>query len=157
MAARGARAAGSEGGAFGLSRPASNPDLHQALLGGLRDLGYVEGQNLAIDYRFMLGQAKRYDELAAELAGLAPDATVVVGTPKRASASRSSGAWMMTISTSSPAAKLSGRVQRGRVLSKAVDVEYWTSGIMKWATRHDGYAATREEGMAAFVKSWRRE
>ena len=40
---------------LGYLGPASNPDLQQALLGGLRDLGYVEGENLAIEYRFMLG------------------------------------------------------------------------------------------------------
>jgi putative tryptophan/tyrosine transport system substrate-binding protein len=73
---------------LGYLAPASNPDLQQALLGGLRDLGYVEGQNLAIEYRFMLGQAKSYDELAAELAGLAPDAIVVVGTPPALAAKR---------------------------------------------------------------------
>ena len=49
---------------LGYLAPASNPDLQQALLGGLRGLGYVEGQNLAIEYRFMLGQSKTYDELA---------------------------------------------------------------------------------------------
>jgi putative tryptophan/tyrosine transport system substrate-binding protein len=68
--------------------PAFNPDLRQALLGGLRDLGYVEGQNLATEYRFMLGQSKTYDELAAELARLAPDAIVVVGTPPALAAKR---------------------------------------------------------------------
>jgi putative ABC transport system substrate-binding protein len=73
---------------LGYLAPASNPDLQQALLGGLRDLGYVEGQNLSIEYRFMLGQAKSYDELAAELAGLAPDAIVVVGTPPALAAKR---------------------------------------------------------------------
>src|SRR5262244_1477820 len=73
---------------LGYLAPASNPDLQQALLGWLRDLGYVEGQNLAIEYRFMLGQAKTYDELAAELAGLAPDAIVVVGTPPALAAKR---------------------------------------------------------------------
>src|SRR5262250_1389987 len=73
---------------LGYLAPASNPDLQQALLGGLRDLGYVEGQNLAIEHRFMLGQAKSYDELAAELAGLAPDAIVVVGTPPALAAKR---------------------------------------------------------------------
>jgi putative tryptophan/tyrosine transport system substrate-binding protein len=87
VATCGARAAGSEGGPFGLSRP-RNPDLQQALLGGLRDLGYVEGQNLAIQYRFMLGQSKSYDELAAELARSAPDAMVVVGTPPALAAKR---------------------------------------------------------------------
>jgi putative tryptophan/tyrosine transport system substrate-binding protein len=73
---------------LGYLAPASNPDLEQALLGGFRDLGYVEGQNLAIEYRFMLGQAKSYDELAAELAGFAPDAIVVVGTPPALAAKR---------------------------------------------------------------------
>jgi putative ABC transport system substrate-binding protein len=73
---------------LGYLAPASNPDLQQALLGGLRDLGYVEGQNLAIEYRFMLGQSKTYDELAAELSNLAPDAIVVVGTPPALAAKR---------------------------------------------------------------------
>ena len=73
---------------LGYLAPASNPDLQQALLGGLRDLGYVEGHNLAIEYRLMLGQSKTYDELAAELARLAPDAIVVVGTPPALAAKR---------------------------------------------------------------------
>jgi len=73
---------------LGYLAPASNPDLQQALLGGLRDLGYVEGQNLAIEYRFMLGQSKSYDELAAELVRSAPDALVVVGTPPAVAAKR---------------------------------------------------------------------
>jgi putative tryptophan/tyrosine transport system substrate-binding protein len=73
---------------LGYLAPASNPDLQQSLLGGLRDLGYVEGQNLAIEYRFMLGQSKSYDELAAELARSAPDAMVVVGTPPALAAKR---------------------------------------------------------------------
>lgn len=73
---------------LGYLGPASNPDLQQALLGGLRDLGYVEGENLAIEYRFMLGQTKSYDELAAELSGLTPDAIVVVGTPPALAAKR---------------------------------------------------------------------
>src|SRR5262249_11987779 len=62
---------------LGYLAPASNPELQQALLGGLRDLCYVEGHNLAIEYRLMLGQSKTYDELAAQLARLVPDAIVV--------------------------------------------------------------------------------
>src|SRR3954468_11818128 len=73
---------------LGYLAPASNPELQQALLGGLRDLGYVEGQNLSIEYRFMLGQSKTYDELAAELARVAPDVIVVVGTPPALAAKR---------------------------------------------------------------------
>jgi putative tryptophan/tyrosine transport system substrate-binding protein len=73
---------------LGYLAPAANPDLQQALLGRLRDLGYIEDQNLAIEYRFMLGQSKTYDELATELARLAPDAIVVVGTPPALAAKR---------------------------------------------------------------------
>jgi putative ABC transport system substrate-binding protein len=57
---------------LGYLAPASEVHLIQALRGGLRDLGYVEGQNLAIEYRFAQGQSKTYDELAAELVRLRP-------------------------------------------------------------------------------------
>ena len=40
------------GARLGYLAPASNPDLQQVLFDRLRDLGYVEGQNLAIEYRF---------------------------------------------------------------------------------------------------------
>jgi putative ABC transport system substrate-binding protein len=66
---------------LGYLAPARLPNLIEALLGGLRDLGYVEGQNLAIDYRFALGQTKSYDELAQELVSLNPAAIVLTGTP----------------------------------------------------------------------------
>ena len=52
---------------LGYLAPARLPNLIDALLAGLRDLGYVEGQNLTIEYRFALGQTKSYDELAQEL------------------------------------------------------------------------------------------
>jgi putative ABC transport system substrate-binding protein len=73
---------------LGYLSPAPNYDLQQVLLGALREFGYVEGQNLAIEYRFMLDQSKTYDELAAELARLTPDAIIVVGTPPALAAKR---------------------------------------------------------------------
>ena len=73
---------------LGYLAPASIHHLIEALRGGLRDLGYIEGQNLAIEYRFALGQSKTYDELAAELVRLAPHAIVVVGTPPALAAKR---------------------------------------------------------------------
>src|SRR5918912_844420 len=41
------------------------PHLLEALHEGLRERGYVEGQNLTIEYRFEEGQPRSLDELAA--------------------------------------------------------------------------------------------
>jgi putative ABC transport system substrate-binding protein len=48
----------------------------QALRQRLRELGYVEGQNLVIDWRYQLGGSNRLPALAAELARLEPDVIV---------------------------------------------------------------------------------
>ena len=60
------------------SRNAANLD---ALRKGLRDLGYVEGRNLIIEYRSADGRAERFPELAAELVRLKVDLVVTRGTP----------------------------------------------------------------------------
>jgi len=66
---------------LGYLAPARLANLIEALQAGLREFGYVEGQNLTIEYRFALGQSKSYDELAQELVRLNPDAIVLTGTP----------------------------------------------------------------------------
>jgi putative tryptophan/tyrosine transport system substrate-binding protein len=48
---------------------------------GLRDLGYVEGQNIRFEFRSAEGQAKRLPELAAELVRLKVDVIVTWFTP----------------------------------------------------------------------------
>jgi putative ABC transport system substrate-binding protein len=45
----------------------------------LRELGYIEGQNLAVEYRYADGKVDRYPELAAELVRLKVDIIVVAG------------------------------------------------------------------------------
>jgi putative ABC transport system substrate-binding protein len=47
---------------------------------GLRDLGYVEGQNIAIEYRWAEGRFERLPDLAAELVRLKVDVIVSVVT-----------------------------------------------------------------------------
>ena len=48
---------------------------------GLRDLGYVEGRNILIDYRWADGQFDRLPALAAELVGLRVNVIVAANTP----------------------------------------------------------------------------
>jgi putative ABC transport system substrate-binding protein len=51
----------------------------QAFQQGLRDLGYVEGHNLVMEYRFAAGSAERLHDYAAELVRLPVDVIVAVG------------------------------------------------------------------------------
>jgi putative ABC transport system substrate-binding protein len=53
----------------------------QPFLQGLRDLGWVEGQNIVIEWRFAGGRAERLPGLAAELVRLNVDLIVVPSTP----------------------------------------------------------------------------
>jgi len=48
---------------------------------GLRELGYIEGQNLVIEYRYAEGKAERYPDLAAELVRLKVDVIVTSPSP----------------------------------------------------------------------------
>src|SRR2546425_12677017 len=60
---------------------AANPHLQEAFLQGLRDLGYIEGRNVVIEYRDAEGKPERLPALAAELVGLKVDVIVAIGTP----------------------------------------------------------------------------
>ena len=53
----------------------------EALRAGLRDLGYVEGKNIVIDFRWAEGNYERLPQLAAELVRLKVDVLVTAGTP----------------------------------------------------------------------------
>ena len=66
----------------------SAADTPKALLQGLRELGYVEGQNLVIEYRYTEGKAERLPDLAAELVSLKVDIIVAGGTPPPLAAKR---------------------------------------------------------------------
>ena len=48
---------------------------------GLRELGYVEGQNIVIEYRWAEGKYDRFPVLIAELVALKVDVIVTAGTP----------------------------------------------------------------------------
>ena len=59
--------------------PVAAPRL-EAFFQGLRDLGYVEGRNLVIEYRYAEGKPERYPALAAELVALKVDVITAPST-----------------------------------------------------------------------------
>jgi putative ABC transport system substrate-binding protein len=72
----------------------------KAFRDGLRQLGYVEGQNIAIEYRYGEGNTDRLAALAAELVHLKVDVIVAGGAPVRAAKSATSTIpIVMTVST----------------------------------------------------------
>jgi putative tryptophan/tyrosine transport system substrate-binding protein len=64
----------------GLASPETRV-LLDAFRQGLRERGYVEGQNIVIEYRAADGQLERFPALAAELVQLKPEVIVAQGTP----------------------------------------------------------------------------
>ena len=60
---------------------APNPHLPEAFRQGLRDLGYVEGRTVVIEYRDAKGKSERLPALAAELVALKVDVIVAPSTP----------------------------------------------------------------------------
>ena len=59
---------------------AASPHLTEAFRQGLRDLGYIEGRNVVIDYRDAEGKFDRLPALAVELVALKVDVIVATGT-----------------------------------------------------------------------------
>src|SRR5438132_14141976 len=68
-------------GFLGNSTPALEENLVGPFREGLRDLGYVEGRNISIEYRWAEGKYERFPSLIAELIALNVDLIVTAGTP----------------------------------------------------------------------------
>lgn len=68
-------------GFLGLASASSSASRVEALRGGLRDLGYFEGRNISIEFRWAEGKYDRLPQLARELVQLKVDVIVTHGTP----------------------------------------------------------------------------
>src|SRR5213594_4015985 len=68
-------------GFLGNSTAALEANLVGPFREGLRDLGYVEGQNILIEYRWAEGKYERFPELIAELVARKVNVMVTAGTP----------------------------------------------------------------------------
>ena len=66
-------------GYLSLQRPEGDRSWVAAFRQGLRELGYVEGENVIIQQRHAAGRAERLPALASELVGLQVDVLVVYG------------------------------------------------------------------------------
>jgi putative tryptophan/tyrosine transport system substrate-binding protein len=66
-------------GYLSIGDPATESARSEPFRRALRELGYIEGQNIAIDYRYGEGKQDRFLELAVELVRLKVDVIVVAG------------------------------------------------------------------------------
>jgi putative ABC transport system substrate-binding protein len=68
-------------GYLGVSSSSLEPHYVEAFLQNLRDLGHVEGKDIAVEYRWAEGQDDHLPNLAMELVRLNPNIIVTTGTP----------------------------------------------------------------------------
>src|SRR5687768_11455285 len=88
-----------------------------AFRGGLRELGYIEGENIMLDIRWAEGQLERLPALAAELVQGKPDALVTAGPQGFEAARRATSTIPIIVISCDPAETIVDRIARpsGRV------------------------------------------
>jgi putative ABC transport system substrate-binding protein len=64
------------------------PSLIKALKDGLRKLGYIDGHNLKVEYRYLTAGGASAETLAAELVELGPNIIITIGTLMTSAAKR---------------------------------------------------------------------
>src|SRR5262245_33684037 len=75
-------------GFLGANTPATAGHLAEAFVKRLQELGWSEGNNLAIEYRWAAGQTAKFQELTQELVGERVDVIVTSGNAPAIGAAR---------------------------------------------------------------------
>jgi len=117
------------------SRSAVSESL-DAFRQGLRELGYVEGKNIVIEYRYAEGRLERLPDLASELVRLKVDVIVAAGGMQVIRPAKNAtgtipivmtGAWILLLAGSLPASR--GRVATSlgfRLVALSCTVNDWS-------------------------------
>ena len=66
---------------IGFITHSTNDPAYASLFERLRELGYVEGQNIIVERRYAEGRAERFQEFAAEMVRLEADVVITSTTP----------------------------------------------------------------------------
>jgi putative ABC transport system substrate-binding protein len=89
-------------GFLGNSTAALEANLVEPFRQGLRERGYVEGQDVAIEYRWADGKYERFPDLIAELVRLKVDVIVTAGTPAALAVKRATTTPLVMIAVGDP-------------------------------------------------------
>ena len=90
-------------GLLGSSTAAAQSELTAALVQQLRELGWIEGDNLTIEYRWAEGRTERLPALADELARLRVDVIVTHNTPPTLAAKKATATIPVVFATAGDA------------------------------------------------------
>jgi putative tryptophan/tyrosine transport system substrate-binding protein len=82
--------------------PVSRRDRIEALRQGLKELGYIEGKNIIIEYRYAEGRSDRLSDLARELVALKVDIIFAGGAPSTAAAKNATSTLPIVTSSDDP-------------------------------------------------------
>ena len=99
-------------GALETTSQAMNSANYNILREALRDLGYVEGQNLVIEYRSADGRDERFPQLAAELVSMKVDLILTRGTPATVAARNASGTIPIVMTSTADPFAVVGNIAR---------------------------------------------
>jgi putative ABC transport system substrate-binding protein len=109
--------------------------LNETFRQGLRELGYVEGKNIRIEYRYTAGEGERVPEFVAELVQLKVDAFVINSSAAIRVAQQATKTIPIIMLTSSDP------VEAGMIESLA-----WPGGNITGLTKFSGLCCCRQAG-----------
>jgi len=85
-----------------LNNPSPDQGRQATFRQALRDLGWIEGENIVIEYRFAEGRSERFPDLAAELVRLKVDVIFAIGVQASSAAKNATRSIPIVTSTGDP-------------------------------------------------------